>query len=155
MDVARRVVKNAATADADTQLSLDEKVARAYPPVLKEMPAERRVVIVGPKGLRVRDVVKMREAKVGPNVILARVRASKEPYKSFDADELGVLKKLVAEKKKASAGSGEMVQTKDGPLDVATSCAKRLAATQLCEQIPFPGSSICKSGIDGEFPCPK
>ena len=39
-------------------------------------------------------------------------------------------------------------------VNLVRSCAT-LAATQLCEQIPFPGSSICKSGIDGEFPCPK
>jgi hypothetical protein len=199
LDVARKVVKHAASADAENQLSLDEQIARTWPPVVKEIPAARRVLIVGPKGLRVRDIQKMREAKVGSSVIVARIRTSKEPYKSFETDELAVLKqldipddvvtamievttkiqdsreadedrktmraeidalkKLVAEQKASGGGgvaaSGKTVQTKDGPMDVVESCAKRLAAMKLCEQIPFPGSTICKSGVESEFPCPK
>ncbi len=119
-----------------------------------------------------------------------------EPYKVYDADELGVLKqmgisddvvtamievttkiqesreaeqdrkamreeiealkKLVAEKKSGEqASSGKTVQTKDGVMDVVESCAKRLAAMKLCEQLPFPGSSICSGGVESEFPCPQ
>lgn len=198
LDVARKVVKQAASVDAEKQVSLDEQIARTWPPVVKEIPPARRVLIVGPKGLRVRDLQKMREAKVGSSVVVARIRASKEPYKSFDTDELAVLKeldipddvvtamievttkiqdsreadedrkamraeidalkKLVAEQKSSGGGAaaaGKTVQTKDGPMDIVESCAKRLAAMKLCEQIPFPGSSICKSGIESEFPCPQ
>jgi hypothetical protein len=198
LDVARRVVKQAGEVDADTQISLDEQITKTWPPAVKDMPAVRRVVIVGPKGLRVRDIQKMQAAKLAPSVVMARIRASKEPYKSFDADELVVLKqmdipddvvtamievttkiqdsrealqereslrgeidalkKLVAEKKadkQAGGASGRTVQTKDGPLDVLESCAKRLAAMKLCEQLPFPGSTICTSGVESEFPCPQ
>jgi hypothetical protein len=193
-EVARRVVGASTAADVETQLSLDERIARAYPPVLTEIPAPRRILIVGPRGLRVRDLVKMRDAKIGDNVVLARIRASKEPYKSFDTDELAALKqlaipddvvtamievttkisesreaeqdrkalhselealkKLVAEKQAQGGGSGATVQTKDGPMDVAASCAKRLAAMKLCDQLPFPGSTICSSATESEFPCP-
>jgi hypothetical protein len=49
--------------------------------------------------------------------------------------ELAALKKLIEEKKAASGGnaSGEVVQTKDGPMDMLASCAKRLAAVKVCE----------------------
>jgi hypothetical protein len=137
----------------------------------------------------------MTDAKISPKIVIARVNASTEPYKSFDADELVVLKKLglsddvvaamvevtskveerrradeerqamraeiaalkamIAEKKAEGAGGkGEMVQTKDGPMDVLASCAKRLGALKLCDQIPFPGSSICSSTAESAFPCP-
>jgi hypothetical protein len=70
--------------------------------------------------------------------------------------ELEALKKLI-EDKKASGGpsSGTNVTTKDGPMDVLESCGKRLAAKKLCEQLPFPGSSICSSTTESEFPCPQ
>lgn len=196
LDAARRVVRASTAADAKTKVSLDERIARAYPPVVTEIPASRRILIVGPSGLRVGDLVKMRDAKIGNNVVLARIRASKEPYKSFDVDELAALKQLaipddvvtamidvttkisesreaeqdrkalraelealkkLVEQKKAEgdgAASGKTVQTKDGPMDVVASCAKRLAAMNLCEQLPFPASTVCSSGIESEFPCP-
>src|SRR5690349_11863116 len=53
---------------------------------------------------------------------------------------------VIAEKK--TKETGKTVQTKDGPLDVAASCAKRLAAMKLCEQIPFPGSTIGSSSVE-------
>lgn len=198
LEVARKVVKLAASADPEKQVALDEQIARTWPPVVREIPAARRVLIVGPKGLRVRDIQKMRAANVGSSVVIARIRASKEPYKSFDTDELAVLnergipddvvtamievttkiqdsreadedrktmraeidalKKLVADQKAsggAAGASGKTVQTKEGPLDIVESCAKRLAAMNLCEQIPFPGSTVCKSGVESEFPCPR
>jgi hypothetical protein len=195
-EIAKRVLAKASDAPSDEQASLDEEIVKAYPLALRDMPAERRLLLVGPPGLRVRDLKKMADAKVGGTIVLARIRSSKEPYKSFDGDELAMLKqfgisddavtamievsakledkqkddeerkamraelaalKKLIEDKKASGGtsSGKTVQTKDGPMDVLASCAKRLAAMNVCEQIPFPGSTICKSTTESEFPCPQ
>ena len=151
-------------------------------------------MLVGPKGLRVRDLLKLTDAKVSPRIVVARVNASTEGYKSFDGDELGALKQLgisddvvaamievtskledrrkadeersalrtelaalramIEEKKAAGGPKGEAVQMEDGPMDVLASCAKRLGATKLCEQIPFPGSMLCKATAESSFPCP-
>lgn len=191
---ARRVAALAAAMPPDAQLSADEKLVAAYPAAAAELPPERRVLVVGPRGLRVRDIQKMTDAKVSPKIILARINASTEPYKSFDADELVVLKnagisddvvaamvevttkveerrhadeerqsmraeiaaiKAMMEKKsEGGASKGETVQTKDGPMDVVASCAKRLGALKACDQIPFPASSICSSSAESAFPCP-
>lgn len=192
---ARRVSALASSATGDAQLAIDEKLVAAYPAGAAELPPERRVLLIGPKGLRVRDVQTMTAAKISPKVILARINASTEPYKNFDGDELIVLKNLgvaddlvaamvevttkvverrradeerqamraeiaalkamIAEKKaEGGASKGETIQTKEGPMDVLASCAKRLAALKACDQIPFPGSSICSAAAESSFPCP-
>lgn len=195
-ELVEKVLVSAAMADADTQCQLDERLMKVYPSASDEIPLERRLVLVGPPGLRVRDLQKLRAAGVGPTIVLARIRASTEPYKNFDADELGALKKMgvsdeivtamievtakladrrkedeeraalraeldslrkLIEEKKASGEktSGVVVQTKDGPMDTLASCAKRLGAMKLCEQIPFPGSTLCKGTAESSFPCPE
>ncbi len=192
-EAARRVAAAAAHAEGDARIAIEEKLANVYPPGVAELPAERRILLVGPKGLRVRDLTLLNEAKVAPSIVVARVKASTDPYKSFDGEELAALKRLgisdevvaamievtakVHERRKADeerdalraelaalkamieakkgAGGGEVVQTKDGPMDFLASCAKRLAAMKLCEQIPFPGSTICQTTAESSFPCPK
>lgn len=195
-EIARAVLARTNAVPVDEQASVDEEIVKAYPLALREMSAERRLLLVGPPGLRVRDIKKMTDAKVGQTIVLARIRASKEPYKSFDGDELAMLKrfgisddavtamievsskledkqkedgerkalrselaalkKLIAEKKASGEKtSGTIVQTKDGPMDALASCAKRLAAMKVCEQIPFPGSTLCTSASESEFPCPQ
>lgn len=195
-DAAKRAVKAAGRLTPEAQVAFDEKLAATYPAAVAELPAERRILLVGPKGLRVRDLRKMKEAKIAPSVMLARIKGSTEGYKNFDGDELAALKQLglsdevvtamievttkteerqraneerqamraelaalkamIEEKKAATGGkgTGEVVQTKDGPMDVLASCAKRLSAMKLCEQIPFPGSMLCKSTAESSFPCP-
>jgi hypothetical protein len=194
-EAAKAIVKASAAANEEQRATIDEKLATTYPKGLSLLPAERRIMVVGPKGLRVRDLAKLATSKVSPTIVVARVKASSEPYKSFDADELGALKQLgiaddvvaamievttkleekkksederqalrtelaalrkMIEEKQASGAKtgGQTVQTKDGPMDVLASCAKRLGAMKLCENIPFPGSTICKSTAESEFPCP-
>ncbi len=193
---AKRIVVASMKADGDARTGIEERLAEVYPAGVAELPADRRILLVGPKGLRVRDIVKLKSANVSENIVLARIKASTEPYKNFDADELAALKQLgvadnvvaamievttkVGEKKKADedrqalheelaalrtmieekkaaggATGGQVVQTKDGPMDVLASCGKRLGAMKLCEQIPFPGSTLCQSTAESEFPCPK
>lgn len=192
---AKRVIAASSRETGDAQWAIDDKLASVYPEGVAELPADRRILLAGPKGLRVRDLVKLNDAKVSPSIVVARVKASPEPYKSFDGEELGALKRLgvadevvaamievttkLQEKKKSDeerqamraelaalrkmiedkksaggAGGGEVVQTKDGPLDVIASCGKRLAAMDLCEKAPFPASTICKSSAESSFPCP-
>ena len=195
-DAAKNVVAAGGRAEGDAQVAIDEKLVSAYPAGIAELPVGRRILVVGPKGLRVRDLVKLSNAKVSAGIVVSRVKASAEPYKSFDGDELAALKQLgipdevvmamidvttkledrkkadeerqamraeiaalkaMIEGKKAGAGgakSGQTVQTKDGPLDVLESCAKRLGAMTLCEKIPFPGSTICSATAESSFPCP-
>lgn len=192
---ARRVAELATQTSGEAQVAIDEQLLIVYPGAITMLPPERRVLLVGPRGLRVRDLRKMTAAKVSQAVMVARVRGTSEPYKNFDGDELVALKELglsdelvtamlevttkleerkradderqairseiatlktmIAEKKAEGAKGGEVVQTKEGPMDVLASCAKRLSAMKLCEQIPFPGSTICSSSAESAFPCPK
>jgi hypothetical protein len=55
---------SASAAPAD-QAGYDERLASLHPASLGQLPAERRVMIVGPRGLRVRDVLKLRETGLG------------------------------------------------------------------------------------------
>lgn len=192
---AKRVAALSASASGDAQAAIDEKLVAAFPAAAKELPPERRVPLIGPAGLRVRDVRKMTEAKIAPKIIVARINASSEPFKSFDADELVVLKNMglsddvvaammevttkVEERRRAdqereamraeiaalkamiekqaaagAAKSGQTVQTKEGPMDVMASCAKRLGALKACEEIPSIGAAICSSAAESAFPCP-
>lgn len=194
---AAHVVDLAKRASADEQTTIEDRLEAAYPTALGDLSAERRLLRIGPKGARIRDLKKMQDAKIAQNIIVARVKASNAPYKTFDGDEmvalkqmgmsddviaamidvttkleerkradeqtqairteLAALKKMIEEKKAASSDgktSGVVVQTKEGPMDVLASCAKRLGAVKLCEQIPFPGSSICQSTAESSFPCP-
>jgi fructose-specific component phosphotransferase system IIB-like protein len=194
----KHVLDIAGRASGDAQSALDERLVAVRPGAIISLPAERRILLVGPKGARVRDIRKMEQAKIAPSIILARVKASNEPYKEFDGDEmvalktmsisddvvaamievttkinerrradedrqairaeLASLKKMIEEKKAASGdgkSSGQVVQTSDGPMDALASCAKRLAAVKLCDQLPFPGSTICSSTAESSFPCPK
>lgn len=194
-EVMQRVLTVSNAAPPDEQAELDDSLVKAYPAALKDVPAERRLLMVGPAGLRVRDVRKMTEAKIASSIIVARIKAATAPFKNFDGDELMLLKKMgisdeavtamievsakledrqkadderkalraeleslrkLIEEKKASGAksSGKTVQTKEGPLDVLESCAKRLAAMKLCDQLPFPASNVCQSTTDSEFPCP-
>jgi hypothetical protein len=194
-DIVKKIVAASSRAGGEQQSAIEDKLASTYPPGVASLPADRRILLVGPTGLRVRDLAKLTTSKVAPNIVVARVKTSSEPYKNFDADELGALKQLglpddvvaamlevtakLEDKKKAdeerqalrtelaalrkmieekqasgAKNGGQTVQTKDGPMDVLASCAKRLGAMKLCEQIPFPGSTICKSSAESEFPCP-
>jgi hypothetical protein len=194
-DIVKRLLRTANDAQGDEQAALDDDIVKAYPAAIAALPLERRLLMVGPAGLRVRDIKKMSDAKVANSIALARIRAASAPYKSFDGDELTALKRMgisddavtamievstkleekqkadderkalraeldalrkLIEEKKASGqpSSGKTVQTKDGPMDVLESCAKRLAAMKLCDQLPFPGSTICSSSVESEFPCP-
>ncbi len=195
-DIVKRLLRTANDAQGDEQAALDDDIVKAYPAAIAAMPLERRLLMVGPAGLRVRDIKKMSDAKIANSIVLARIKAASAPYKSFDGDELTALKRMgisddavtamievstkleekqkadderkalraeldalrkLIEEKKASgqASSGKSVQTKDGPMDVLESCAKRLAAMKLCDQLPFPGSTICSSSVESEFPCPQ
>jgi hypothetical protein len=194
-DAVKAIVKASASANDEQKSAIEEKLAAAYPQGLSQLPADRRILLVGPKGLRVRDLAKLTKSNVAPTLVVARVKTSSEPYKNFDADELGALKtlgladevvaamlevtakleekkksdderqalrtelaalrKMIEEKQASGAKSGgQTVQTKDGPMDVLASCAKRLGAMNLCENLPFPGSTLCKSTAESEFPCP-
>ena len=93
---------------------------------------------------------------------MIEVTAKVQEAKKADDDraelhaELAALRATIAAKKAAGGGEGgEVVQTKEGPMNSVESCAKRLAAMKLCEQIPFPGLTICKSSTESSFPCPK
>lgn len=175
-----------------------DKLVTAVPAVLEQLPPERRVLYVGPAGMRVRDILAMREQGLSDTVIRSKIAASQKPFKDFSLAELTVLKNLgmpdeiveamiqshaAAEKerkereekdalrkeiaelralveKQAAAGSaggakggGPTIKTADGPLDMAGCIAGRLTAMQLCEQIPWPGSTICKSTAESNFPC--
>jgi hypothetical protein len=194
---AKRVAALSASASEGDRAKWEERLVTAYPAALAELPVERRILLVGPKGSRVRDLLKMKQAKLSDAILLARVKGASEPYKSFDGDEMvalkglgfsdevvaamlevttkledrrreteerqalraevATLKKMIEEKKAAggAATSGETVQTKDGPMDVLASCGKRLAAIKLCDQLPFPASSVCSSSAESSFPCPK
>lgn len=90
----KRVVVASTKATGDARSQIEEKLVTTYPAGLAELPADRRILLVGPKGLRIVDLVKLKDAKVSPNIVIARVKASTEPYKNFEADELGALKQL-------------------------------------------------------------
>jgi hypothetical protein len=90
----KRVVQASTKADGEARSSIEEKLASTYPQGVAELPADRRILVVGPKGLRVNDLVKLKDAKVSPSIVIARVKASPEPYKTFDGEELGALKEL-------------------------------------------------------------
>lgn len=195
-DIVKKLIAAANDARGDEQAALDDDIVKAYPAAIAALPLERRLSMVGPAGLRVRDIKKMSDSKVASSIVLARIKAASAPYKSFDGDELTALKQMgisddavtamievstkleekqkadderkalraeldalrkLIEEKKASgqASSGKTVQTKDGPMDVLESCAKRLAAMKLCDQLPFPGSTVCSSSVEAEFPCPQ
>ncbi len=175
-----------------------DKLISAVPAVLEQLPPERAVLYVGPAGMRVRDILAMREQGLGDTVIRSKIAASQKAFKDFSLAELTVLKNLgmpdeiveamiqshaAAEKERkereekdalrkeiaelralvekqaaagtagGAAGGGPTVETADGPLDMAGCIAGRLTAMQLCEQIPWPGSTICKSTAESNFPC--
>ena len=72
-----RIVAASTRAQGEARDQLEEKLAATYPSgVGFASPADRRILLVGPRGLRVRDLAKLSAANVSPGIIVARVKAS-------------------------------------------------------------------------------
>lgn len=194
--IAAAVVVLSQRASGAERTAIEEKLVALQPAAMADLPPERRVLVAGPKGLRAPDLKKMADANISSSVTIACIKASKEPYRNFDAEEIVLLKQMglsdevvaamievttkvddrrradddrkalrdeldslrkMLDEKKATGGAatGKTVQTKDGPMDELASCGKRLAAMKLCENIPFPASTVCKSTAESSFPCTK
>lgn len=185
--------------DEDLRHKAYDMLIDQEPEVLKGMPTDRAVLYIGPVGMKVRDILAMREQGLGDKVISSKISVSQKLFKDFSMAELGALKTLgipdeiveamiqshaaaekeqkqkaekdalrkeIAELRKlvenqakgggasgGTASGGPTVQTKDGPMNTAGCIAGRLAALKLCEQIPWPGSTICSSTAEANFPC--
>ena len=55
---------------------------------------ELRLMLTGPQGLKIGDVVKMVEQERSEKIILAMIRAVKTPYKEFSIEEIDILLKM-------------------------------------------------------------
>ncbi len=88
------LLKSSVSMPEADRAQLEEQLVAAYPGALAMLPVDRRVLLVGPRGLRVADLVKLKKAKKSNAILVARVRASTEPYKLFDDAELAELSKL-------------------------------------------------------------
>lgn len=197
----KEVIQRAVTvAKADPQrLVALASLAEIAPDALELVPVEERVLLIGPDGLRVQDVLELLKTGVAEGVVASKIKGARKPYKDFAVDELAMLKKLevpdvIVEamleatsaskaKKESDAASAALraeidalrdliaaqakaepttsgdsppaqqtVQTKEGPMDMAASCAKRLAALKACSALPM-GSSICQATAKSSFPC--
>jgi hypothetical protein len=91
---AAKVVSLANLESGEAQYAIDERLVGTYPSALMKLPASRRILLIGPKGARVRDIQLMTEANVAQAIVVARVRGSSEPYKIFDGEELATLKQM-------------------------------------------------------------
>jgi hypothetical protein len=190
IDAARALAEK--EADDKARLLAYERLVEAAPEASLQIPKEAALLLVGPPGMRIKDLLAMKESGLGEEVVTAKIATENVPYRSFSIEELGQLKALglpdamvkamiestaralrekrdeqereslkreIAELKKlvaakgAGAGEGATVQTKDGPLDQAACIAKRLAAMKICEQMPWPGSTVCSSTAQANFPC--
>jgi hypothetical protein len=92
--VVSAVIRLSQKASGTERAAIEERLVALRPATLSELPPERRVLLAGPKGMRAPDVKKMVDAKIASSVIVARIKASREPYRNFDADELVILKEM-------------------------------------------------------------
>ncbi len=196
-EVIERAV-NLAKADPQKLVAL-ASLASVAPKALDLIPVSERVLLIGPEGLRVQDVLALLESGVVEGVVASKIKGAGKAYKDFAVDELAMLKQLevpdtivqamldataaakrkketddasaalraeidalkqliAAQAKAPAGGSGasskpaQTVQTKEGPMDMAASCAKRLAALKGCGALPM-GASICQTAAKSSFPC--
>lgn len=69
--------------------------------------------------------------------------------------EIAELRKMVEQQRGApgAASGGPTVTTANGPMDAAACAAARLTALKACEPLPWPGSTLCQSAAESQFPC--
>jgi hypothetical protein len=118
------------------------------------------------KSFTLQELSALKKAGMPDNITKAMMEstatAAREETERRERDalkaEIASLRKLVEEHKSnpppaTATTGGNVVQTKDGPMDLAACIAARLLATQACNQIPWPGSTICAEGLTSAYPC--
>jgi ankyrin repeat protein len=66
-----------------------------YPNAVYYIPQiELRLMLTGPKGMKIGDIIKMIEKGRSETIILAMIRGVKSPYKEFSIDEIDLLVKM-------------------------------------------------------------
>ena len=141
------------------------------------LPDEYDIWFLGPQDLKVYDVLRL--SRDEDNTLLAsRIRATRQPYKIFNTDEIALLKEgglssdLIAAMIDASASSqtgptpappavasaaaqpaGTPAESpaQNGMSDIAAQCAKRYAAFKACDQVPSFGANICRSQVKKKY----
>ncbi len=141
------------------------------------LPDEYDIWFLGPQDMKVYEVLRL--SRDEDNALLAsRIRAAKQPYRVFNADEIALLKEgglsssLIAAMIDASAnsqsgpaptapavasavaqpaGTPAEPAAQSGMTDIAAQCAKRYAAFKACDQIPSFGANICRSQVKKKY----
>lgn len=102
-----------------------------------------------PRRAELRDEI----ARLREQVEAAR-EASESAQRSAERTASDTPTGTLGAEQQGSAGSGEMIETKDGLMDVAASCAKRLVSLKACDQVPPAARGVCKGIARNAFPCP-
>ncbi len=101
------------------------------------------------KGLGISEP--MLKAMIESDVRAVREKRDEDERKAL-RNEIEALKKLVAQQGAAN-GARPTGETADGSMDAALCMSKRLAAMTLCEQTPWPASTVCSSAAEADFSC--
>lgn len=149
------------------------------PDYLAYIPEDQALWFVGPEGLRVHDVLTQSRSQA-ESILAARIRTGGSAYKVFNADEIARLQQSGVKPNLVAAMMEVSAQTVAAPVaqavssapvvtpaamtatpaaapenpnagDVAEQCAKRLAAMQLCNQVPSLGRNICKAQVNRTY----
>ncbi len=71
-----------------------EQCAVEFADIVEFVPAEHRLGLIGPAGIRIHDIHGLLEQGTADKVIVAKIRMQNCAYKDFDAEELGKLKQM-------------------------------------------------------------
>ena len=96
----RQRATEAVVASARAELSSDARLARyralvkVVPEALVQLPLRDRLLLTGPVGMRILDIVELTESGLNTTVIVSKIRAAEKPYGDFSAAELSELNAL-------------------------------------------------------------
>jgi hypothetical protein len=71
-----------------------ENCAAEFADIVEFVPAEHRLDLIGPAGIRIHDIHGLLEQGTADKVIVAKIRMQNCAYKDFDAEELGKLRQM-------------------------------------------------------------
>lgn len=165
----------AAKAPARNPLAFHIENSRLHRAYLAFIPEDQAIWFLGPEGLRVHDIL-TESRRQDATLLAARIRSAGGTYKAFDGDEIerlqssGIKPELVAamldvttapSRPASPTGAVQTLQPaaaaaagaaeENGVADVAAECAKRYAALKACDQVPFPGGTVCRAAANNKY----
>ena len=131
LDAQRRALAAIERQEDDQRDDGYERLVESDPPSLQALPVRPRMLLTGPVGMRIKDIVALQAQGVGNKIIESKIRAAAQPYGDFSAAELGVLTELGIDQEVIAAMIDMTAQARKERRDQSEREALRLEIAEL------------------------